>query len=94
MSDLKSVDQHLTDILATVEAIAPLDLQLLDAHGCILSEPVVAEIDLPMFDNSSVDGYAVRLADVAGAGQSRPVQLPVVGDIAAGSPPTYTVQPG
>ena len=94
MSDLKSVDQHLADILAGVDAIAPLDLQLLDAHGCILSEPVAADIDLPMFDNSSVDGYAVRLADVARASGSSPVQLPVVGDIAAGSRPTYTVQPG
>lgn len=94
MSDLKSVDQHVADILATVDAIAPLDLQLLDAHGCILSEQVVAHVDLPMFDNSSMDGYAVRLDDVASAGETSPVQLPVVGDIAAGSPPTYTVQPG
>lgn len=94
MSDLKSVDQHLEDILAGVDAIAPLDLQLLDAHGCILAERVVADIDLPMFDNSSMDGYAVRLADVAGATEADPVQLPVVGDIAAGSRPTYTVQPG
>lgn len=94
MSDLKSVDQHIADILATVDAIAPLDLQLLDAHGCILSEQVVAHVDLPMFDNSSMDGYAVRLDDVASAGETSPVRLPVVGDIAAGSPPTYTVQPG
>ncbi len=94
MSDLKSVDRHLEDILATVDVIAPLDLQLLDAHGCILVEDVVAEVDLPMFDNSSMDGYAVRLADVAAATEADPVRLPVVGDIAAGSPPTYTVQPG
>jgi molybdopterin molybdotransferase len=94
VSDLKSVDQHLEDILAGVDAIAPLDLQLLDAHGCILAEQVVSDIDLPMFDNSSMDGYAVRLADVAAATESDPVQLPVVGDIAAGSRPTYTVQPG
>jgi molybdopterin molybdotransferase len=94
VSDLKSVDQHLTDILDTVAAIQPLDLQLLDAHGCILAEPVVADVDLPRFDNSSMDGYAVRLADVSSAGDDAPVQLPVVGDIAAGSPPTYTVQPG
>jgi molybdopterin molybdotransferase len=94
MSDLKSVDQHLADLLAIVDTIAPLDLQLLDAHGCILAEPVVAGVDLPMFDNSSVDGYAVRLADVANASEATPVQLPVVGDIAAGSRPAYTVQPG
>ena len=91
---LKSVDQHLADLLAGVSPIAPLDLQLLDAHGCILAEAVVADVDLPRFDNSAVDGYAGRLADVESASESAPVQLPVVGDIAAGSRPTYTVQPG
>ena len=94
MSELKSVDQHLADILSGIEAIAPLDLQLLDAHGCILTEAVTADHDLPMFDNSSMDGYAVRLEDVASASENSPVQLPVIGDIAAGAPPTYTVQTG
>ena len=64
---MKSVDQHLEDVLSGIEAIAPLDLQLLDAHGCILSETVAAEHDLPAFDNSSMDGYAVRVSDVASA---------------------------
>ncbi len=94
MTELKSVDQHLTDILAGIAPIASLDLQLLDAHGCILAEPVVADTDLPRFDNSAVDGYAVRLSDVATATAATPAQLPVVGDIAAGARPTYTVQPG
>ena len=91
---LKTVDQHLADILGSVEPIAPLDLQLLDAHGCILSETVTADVDLPQFDNSSVDGYAVRVADAGSASPSSPVQLPVVGDVAAGAPSAYTVQPG
>ena len=94
MSGLKNVDQHLDDILSGIQAIAPLDLQLLDAHGCILTEPVTADHDLPMFDTSSMDGYAVRLEDVASASEASPVQLPVIGDIAAGAPPTYTVQTG
>ncbi len=94
MSELKSVDQHSEDILALISPIAPLDLQLLDAHGCILTEPVVADVDLPMFDNSSMDGYAVRVADLAEASESNPVSLPVVGDIAAGARPVYTVQSG
>jgi len=94
MSDLKSVDQHLDDILSGISAISALDLQLLDAHGCILAEQVVAAVDLPTFDNSGVDGYAVRLSDAGAASDSTPVVLPVVGDIAAGSRPTYTIQPG
>jgi molybdopterin molybdotransferase len=91
---MKSVDQHLSDVLSGIEAISPLDLQLLDAHGCILSEAVVADVDLPAFDNSSMDGYAVRVSDVAGASETNPVKLPVVGDIAAGSSSAYSVQPG
>jgi molybdopterin molybdotransferase len=94
MSDLKSVEQHLADILSGVAPVAPLDLQLLDAHGCILAESVVADVDLPPFDNASHDGYAVRYADVASASESTPVRMPVVGDVAAGSQATYTVQPG
>jgi molybdopterin molybdotransferase len=91
---MKSVDQHLADILSQIEPIAPLELQLLDAHGCILSESVVAEVDLPPFDNSSMDGYAVRSDDVADASETSPTKLPVVGDVAAGSQAAYTVQPG
>jgi molybdopterin molybdotransferase len=91
---LRSVDEHLAAILSHIGPIASLDLQLLDAHGCILSEEVVADIDLPSFDNSSMDGYAVRVADLAGASESSPVTLPVVGDIAAGSPGNYSVQEG
>jgi molybdopterin molybdotransferase len=91
---MKTVDEHLTDILKRIEVIAPLDLQLLDAHGCILAESVTADLDLPPFDNSSMDGYAVRLEDVRDASEQTPAQLPVVGDIAAGSQSAYTVQPG
>lgn len=91
---MKSVDQHLSELLEGIEAISPLDLQLLDAHGCILAEAVVAGVDLPSFDNSSMDGYAVRVADVASASETNPVKLPVVGDIAAGSQAAYSVQPG
>ncbi len=92
--ELKSVEQHLDDVLGAIEAIAPLDLQLLDAHGCILAEKVTAEVDLPPFDNASHDGYAVRVDDVAPASTADPVRLPVVGDVAAGAPSSYSVQPG
>lgn len=91
---MKSVDDHLADILRGIDAIAPLELQLLDAHGCILSEPVDADVDLPPFDNSAMDGYAVRVEDVKEATDVAPVRLPVVGDIAAGTQSVYRVQPG
>ncbi|MGH8970562.1 MAG: molybdotransferase-like divisome protein Glp [Actinomycetes bacterium] len=91
---MKTVDQHLTDLLEGIEPIAPLNLQLLDAHGCILTDDVVAGVDLPPFDNASMDGYAVRLEDVGSATEQTPAQLPVVGDVAAGAASAYSVQPG
>jgi molybdopterin molybdotransferase len=94
VADLKSVDAHLDDILRVVGPLGELDLQLLDAHGCVLAEDVYAEWPLPAFDNSSMDGYAVRADDVAGASQESPVRLPVVADIAAGSSGGYSVRPG
>ena len=85
-----SVDDHLARILSVVHPLAPLDLSLLDAHGCMLDEDVVAPAALPRFDNSSMDGYAVRTADLV----DLPVVLPVVGDVAAGPASPLTVQPG
>lgn len=89
-----SVDEHLEDILATVHPLSPLQLGLMDAHGCVLTEDVVAPAPLPGFDNSGMDGYAVRRDDVLRASPSKPVVLPVTGDIAAGPASPLRVQPG
>ena len=89
-----SVDGQLDAILDVVRPLPELDLTLLDAHGCVLAEDIVATAPLPGFDNSAMDGYAVRASDLTSATESTPVVLPVVGDVAAGSRGTYTVQPG
>ena len=91
---LVSVDEHLARILEAVEPLSPLDLTLADAHGCVLAEDVVSSFPLPPFDNSAMDGYAVRSDDIVAASDAAPVALPVVGDVAAGSSGPYTVQPG
>jgi molybdopterin molybdotransferase len=91
---LKSVDAHLADILAEVSPLAGLGLTLADAHGCVLVEDVHSTFPLPPFDNSAMDGYAVRSEDLRSASEVAPVVLPVVGDVAAGSTSPYTVQPG
>jgi molybdopterin molybdotransferase len=91
---VKSVDEHLAGILAVVGPLGDFEVNLLDAHGCLLTEDVVAPHPLPAFDNSAMDGYAVRLADVRDASAQRPVTLPVVGDIPAGSVAPYRIQPG
>ncbi len=91
---LASVDELLTEILDTIQPLSPLDLTLLDAHGCVLAEDVVADFALPPFDNAACDGYAVRADDVARAADDTPVTLPVVGDVVAGGTGPYTVQAG
>ncbi|MFE8008970.1 gephyrin-like molybdotransferase Glp [Streptomyces sp. NPDC057418] len=83
-STIWSVDEHLDDILAAVRPLEPIELQLPDAQGCVLVEDVLVEVALPPFDNSSMDGYAVRISDVEGASEEFPAVLTVVGDVAAG----------
>jgi len=71
--------------------VIPVD----EALGRVLAEPLIAPLDLPPFANSSMDGYAVRTADVAGAGPGSPVTLNVAVDIPAGArPPSVTLRPG
>ncbi|MFF7470727.1 gephyrin-like molybdotransferase Glp [Streptomyces sp. NPDC008092] len=91
---LWSVDEHLEDILTTVRPLEPIELQLLDAQGCVLVDDVTVPLSLPPFDNSSMDGYAVRVADVAGASEEFPAVLEVVGDVAAGAAELTPVGPG
>jgi len=79
-----SVSEHLDDILGSVRPLEPIELQLLDAQGCVLVEDVTVPVSLPPFDNSSMDGYAVRVADIAGASEEFPAVLTVIGDVAAG----------
>ncbi|MGA5039243.1 gephyrin-like molybdotransferase Glp [Streptomyces capoamus] len=92
--DLWSVDEHLEDVLSAVHPLEPIELQLLDAQGCVLVDDVTVPVSLPPFDNSSMDGYAVRVADVAGASQEFPAALEVVGDVAAGAADLVRVGPG
>jgi len=91
---LWSVDEHLEDVLATVRPLEPIELNLLDAQGCVLVDDITVPVSLPPFDNSSMDGYAVRVADVAGASEEFPAVLDVVGDVAAGQAGLLQVGPG
>jgi len=87
---MKSVDAHLADILATVRPLAPLELELERTLGTVLAEDVSAPVPLPPFNNSAMDGYAVRAVDVFEA----PVTLPVIDDVAAGSDELRAIGPG
>jgi putative molybdopterin biosynthesis protein len=67
-------------------------LALSEAHGRVLAEDIVAPIDVPSFNRSTVDGYAVRAADTFGAEEGRPVELKLCGDIAIGETPSVIVK--
>src|SRR3569833_198266 len=91
---MKTVGEHLADILAATPVLPPLEVALLEAVHGVLAEPVTAPVSLPPFDNSAMDGYAVVASDVAGASETSPVTLSVVGDIAAGDQDTHAIRPG
>jgi molybdopterin molybdotransferase len=82
---MATVAEHLQDVLGHIGVLAPIELPLLEAQGLLLAEDVISDADLPGFDNSAMDGYAVCAADVQAATERDPVVLSVVGDIAAGS---------
>ena len=91
---MRTLEEHRAAVLALVDPLAPVRLPVGSALGLVLAEDVVAAVDLPGFDNSAMDGYAVRAADLAGATPEHPVVLPVVGDVAAGDTARHVLPPG
>lgn len=67
---------------------------LAGARGRVLAQDLVAPVSLPPFDNSAMDGYAVRAAELAGASAADPVELPVAADIPAGRTDVPPLEPG
>lgn len=80
-------------ILSEVSALAVSECPLEAAPGRVLGEDVVADLNLPLFDNSAMDGYAVRAADVANASRANPATLRVIEHIGAGAIPTQRLSP-
>ena len=89
-----SVDEALQLILRDLQPL-PVELAPLDeCLGRVLAEKLIAAIDLPPFANSSMDGFALRAADLHGACADAPVQLEVVMDIPAGAAPEGSLGTG
>jgi len=91
---LLSVNQARERILSHFQ---PVTTELLPLAGCsnrVLAQDIAATSDLPPFNNSSMDGFAVRAADVVDAASDAPRSLRVVTDIPAGSHPTITLASG
>ncbi len=91
---MRSLAEHRDAVLALVRPLPPTTVRVGDALGLVLAADATAAVDLPGFDNSAMDGYAVRAADLAGAAPGSPITLPVDGDIAAGDTVVHVLAPG
>ncbi|MBN2117066.1 MAG: molybdopterin molybdotransferase MoeA [Anaerolineales bacterium] len=91
---LLSVDQARERILSSFRPVTTETLPLTGCSDRVLAQDIVAANDLPPFDNSSMDGFAVRAADLLEATAASPRRLRVVADIPAGSHPTIFLASG
>jgi molybdenum cofactor synthesis domain-containing protein len=91
---LLSVEQARDAVLAVAEPVGTEDVASADALGRVVAGMVRARVSLPPWPNSAMDGYAIVAADTVTASEQRPIELRVVGDIAAGSAPGITVVQG
>ena len=91
---LVSVEDARDRVLSQVQPLAPLQLPLTDAYGCVVAQDVMATHDLPEFASSAMDGFAARASDVAGATPSHPRELKIVGRALIGHEPEGTVGAG
>jgi molybdopterin molybdotransferase len=80
-------------VAALIRARPAVALALAEAQGLVLADDVVAQLALPVFDNSAMDGYAVRAQDILSATPEHPVVLPVAEDIPAGRTDALTLKP-
>ncbi len=81
-------------VLSRVPLLASTSVPLVDAVGCVTSEAVTAGDAIPSFDNTAMDGYALRAADVAQATEDAPARLEVIGTLAAGTSARPEIGPG
>lgn len=72
-------------VIGACAPLAPVDVPFDAATGLVLAADVIAGEQVPPFDNSALDGYAVRAADVAAATADHPVELRIAGEVAAGA---------
>ena len=87
---MRTVEEHLAAVLGLGGKLTPVEVPVRAEPGVVLASDVVARLAVPPFDNSAMDGFAVRAADVA----TVPVMLYVVGDIPAGSFSDVVLAPG
>src|SRR3972149_5174576 len=92
--NLMSVEEAQERILAQIHTLDPIDRPLIEARGQVLAEDVYASFDVPPWNDSGMDGYAVRSEDIEHATPDSPVTLRLGGHVAAGYMPDNRVEPG
>ena len=85
MSALRTVAEQRACVLERITTLDTVTVPVSAAAGRTLAAPLRAAVDIPVFDNSAMDGFAVRFADVATASAESPVTLRVVADLPAGT---------
>ena len=93
MKTMLFLEEAIQTILLSIETTQEESVSLEQCYGRVNSRDVVADADIPPFDNSSMDGYALRSEDVKGASDQYPVRLRIVEHIRAGSVPQKKLEP-
>jgi len=88
-----TVPEALEQVLSAVHPLPARKESLSTALGCVLARDLVASSSLPGWDNSAVDGFAVRAADVTSAAENNPIHLRVIAEVPAGKPATVRLEP-
>ena len=94
LSSLFSVKEAREHLISELNPVGWTQVRLELAYGRVLSEDILSPSDFPPFANSQMDGYAVKLQDVALASVDNPALLKVIADIPAGTNPQFTLHRG
>jgi hypothetical protein len=94
VSELIPWEEARDRVLAGVVPLSPREILLEDALGLAAAQSVIAPACMPPFDNSAVDGFAVRASDLEAITPTRPLRLRVVGERPAGASTALRVDPG
>lgn len=94
MTEVMSVEQARDLLMERVRVLESEDVAILDVLGRVLAVDMTSDIDVSPFDNSAMDGFAVRAEEFADASEDAPVDVRIIEHIAAGDAPERVVGPG
>ena len=95
MLSVQEAERVILDLVKVLDSQKDTEIVDLEvANGRILAQTVAGKLDFPHWDNSAMDGYAVRYEDVKNSSEADPVTLQIVTEIAAGDRPNTDLKPG